>query len=123
MSMFNIPINRLHFIVCIKRANRKNRHNLYDKNLLVSIRNLKNTVTYNRDNSLICTTNYPVKTSAKAGIQFRNTGFRVKPGMTNKVKELVIHYIRMFQFFLRSESPYCLQKPRLSRRTWGPPEP
>jgi len=68
MSMFNIPINRLHFIVCIKRANRKNRHNLYDTNLLVSIRNLKNTVTYNRDNQLICTTNYPVKISAIAGM-------------------------------------------------------
>jgi hypothetical protein len=93
MSMFNIPINRLHFIVCIKRANRKNRHNLYDTNLLVSIRNLKNTVTYNRDNQLICTTNYPVKIFAKAGIQ-KNTGFPrimygaglVKPGMTNRLK-------------------------------------
>jgi len=68
MSMFNIPINRLHFIVCIKRANRKNRHNLYDTNLLVSIKNLKNTVTYNRDNQLICTTNYPVKIFAFAGM-------------------------------------------------------
>jgi hypothetical protein len=67
MSMFNIPINRLHFIVCIKRVNRKNRHNLYDKNLLVSIRNLKITVIYNRDNQLICTTNYPVKIFAEAG--------------------------------------------------------
>jgi hypothetical protein len=55
MSMFNIPINRLHFIVCIKRANRKNRHNLYDTNLPVSIRNLKITV-------------YPVKISAFAGM-------------------------------------------------------
>ena len=27
---------------------------------------------------------------AKAGIQFRNTGFRVKPGMTNKVKILLM---------------------------------
>jgi len=81
MSMPNIPINRIHFIVCIKRVNRKNRHNLYDTNLLVSIRNLKNTVTYNRDNSLICTTNYPVKISAKAGIQPGNTGFpRIKYG-------------------------------------------
>ena len=68
MSMPNIPINRIHFIVCIKRVNRKNRHNLYDTNLLVSIRNLKNTVTYNRDNQLICTTNYPVKISAFAGM-------------------------------------------------------
>jgi len=68
MSMFNIPINRLHFIVCIKRVNRKNRHNLYDTNLLVSIRNLKNTVTYNRDNQLTCTTNYPVKIFAFAGM-------------------------------------------------------
>jgi hypothetical protein len=68
MSMFNIPINRVHFIVSIKRPNRKNRHNLYDTNLLVSIRNLKNTVTYNRDNQLICTTNYPVKISAFAGM-------------------------------------------------------
>jgi len=68
MSMFNIPINRVHFIVSIKRVNRKNRHNLYDTNLLVSIRNLKNTVTYNRDNQLICTTNYPAKISAFAGM-------------------------------------------------------
>jgi len=68
MSMPNIPINRIHFIVCSKRVNRKNRHNLYDTNLLVSIRNLKNTVTYNRDNSLICTTNYPVKIFAWAGM-------------------------------------------------------
>ena len=29
---------------------------------------------------------------AKAGIQFRNTGFRVKPGMTIKVKGLLTHY-------------------------------
>jgi hypothetical protein len=69
MSMFNIPINRLHFIVCIKRANRKNRHHLYDTDLLVSIKNLKNTVIFNRDNQLICTTNYPVKISAMAGSQ------------------------------------------------------
>jgi hypothetical protein len=31
---------------------------------------------------------------AKAGIQFKNTGFRVKPGMTNKVKGLLTHYNR-----------------------------
>ena len=30
----------------------------------------------------------------KAGIQFRNTGFRVKPGMTNKAKGLLTHPIR-----------------------------
>ena len=29
---------------------------------------------------------------AKAGIQLKNTGFRVKPGMTNKGKRLVTHY-------------------------------
>ena len=29
---------------------------------------------------------------AKAGIQFKNTGFRVKPGMTIKVKELLTQY-------------------------------
>ena len=29
---------------------------------------------------------------AKAGIQIENTGFRVKPGMTNKGKELLTHY-------------------------------
>jgi len=82
MSMFNIPINRLHFIVCIKRVNRKNRHNLYDKNLLVSIRNLKNTVTYNRDNQLICTTNYPVKISAFAG----NPGFLLPDQVEDKFR-------------------------------------
>ena len=32
------------------------------------------------------------KISAKAGIQFINTGFRVKPGMTNKAKRFLIHY-------------------------------
>ena len=31
---------------------------------------------------------------AKAGIQFRNTGFRVKPGMTIKVKGLLAQYPR-----------------------------
>ena len=30
---------------------------------------------------------------AKAGIQFRNTGFRVKPGMKSRVKEFLTHYI------------------------------
>jgi hypothetical protein len=29
---------------------------------------------------------------AKAGIQFKNTGFQVKPGMTIKVKELLTQY-------------------------------
>jgi len=29
--------------------------------------------------------------SGEAGIQFRNTGFRVKPGMTNKATGLVTH--------------------------------
>jgi hypothetical protein len=29
---------------------------------------------------------------AKAGIQLRNTGFRVKPGMTNKRKRFLTHY-------------------------------
>jgi len=29
---------------------------------------------------------------AKAGIQFKNTGFRVKPGMTNKGKRFLTHY-------------------------------
>jgi len=32
---------------------------------------------------------------AKAGIQFRNTGFRVKPGMTIKVKGLLTQYARI----------------------------
>jgi hypothetical protein len=31
---------------------------------------------------------------AKAGIQLRNTGFRVKPGMTNKGEELLAPYTR-----------------------------
>jgi hypothetical protein len=31
---------------------------------------------------------------AKAGIQLANTGFRVKPGMTIKVKGLLTEYIR-----------------------------
>ncbi len=33
-----------------------------------------------------CKIMYRFKISAKAGIQLRNTGFRVKPGMTIKVK-------------------------------------
>ena len=32
---------------------------------------------------------------AKAGIQIENTGFRVKPGMTIKVKGLLTQYIRV----------------------------
>ena len=35
---------------------------------------------------------------AKAGIQFRNTGFRVKPGMTKKVKGLLTHYPNNLRF-------------------------
>ncbi|MDO9351096.1 MAG: hypothetical protein Q7U55_07655, partial [Deltaproteobacteria bacterium] len=35
---------------------------------------------------------------AKAGIQVRNTGFRVKPGMTIKVKELLTQYTRFRTF-------------------------
>jgi hypothetical protein len=31
---------------------------------------------------------------AKAGIQLRKTGFRVKPGMTIEVKRLMEHYTR-----------------------------
>jgi hypothetical protein len=33
---------------------------------------------------------------AKAGIQIANTGFRVKPGMTIKVKELLTQYPRYY---------------------------
>jgi hypothetical protein len=40
---------------------------------------------------------------AKAGIQFRNAGFRVKPGMTNKVKGLLTQYTRhLFMVLLLS---------------------
>ncbi len=35
---------------------------------------------------------YKAVIPAKAGIQLRNTGFRVKPGMTNKVKGLLTKY-------------------------------
>jgi len=35
---------------------------------------------------------------AKAGIQFANTGFRVKPGMTIIVKGLLTQYTRNFSF-------------------------
>ena len=31
---------------------------------------------------------------AKAGIQFKNSGFRVEPGMTNKVKGFLIYHTR-----------------------------
>jgi hypothetical protein len=36
--------------------------------------------------------NSEVVIPAKAGIQLRKTGFRVKPGMTNKEKEFMTHY-------------------------------
>ena len=36
---------------------------------------------------------------AKAGIQIENTGFRVKPGMTIKVKGLLTHYISCITYF------------------------
>jgi hypothetical protein len=42
---------------------------------------------------------------AKAGIQPRNTGFRVKPGMTNKGKRFLIHYTRKSSFFLLPNIP------------------
>jgi len=35
---------------------------------------------------------YQAVIPAKAGIQFRNPGFRVKPGMTIKVKGFLTHY-------------------------------
>jgi hypothetical protein len=31
---------------------------------------------------------------AKAETQSKNTGFRVKPGMTDKVKKFLVHYTR-----------------------------
>jgi hypothetical protein len=36
--------------------------------------------------------NSEVVIPAKAGIQLRKTGFLVKPGMTNKEKEFMIHH-------------------------------
>jgi hypothetical protein len=39
---------------------------------------------------------------AKAGIQPRNTGFWVKPGMTNKGKRFLKHYTNMVQGSQRS---------------------
>ncbi len=42
---------------------------------------------------------------AKAGIQIRNTGFRVKPGMTKKAKELLIHYTRKVLLWDQAPSP------------------
>jgi len=36
--------------------------------------------------------NSEVVIPAKAGIQFKNNGFRVKPGMTNKGKGFLSHY-------------------------------
>jgi hypothetical protein len=41
---------------------------------------------------------------AKAEIQLRNTGFRVKPGMTNKGKELMTHNTSD-----RKDSVWCLE--------------
>ena len=35
---------------------------------------------------------------AKAGIQIENTGFRVKPGMTIKVKRLLTQYTKVLSF-------------------------
>jgi hypothetical protein len=42
--------------------------------------------------------NSEVVIPAKAGIQPRNTGFRVKPGMTNKKKRELNHYTINFPF-------------------------
>jgi hypothetical protein len=36
---------------------------------------------------------------AEAGIQFRNVGFRVKPGMTIKVKGLLTQYTTILECF------------------------
>jgi hypothetical protein len=36
--------------------------------------------------------NSEVVIPAKAGIQLNNTGFRIKPGMTNKAKTFLNHY-------------------------------
>ena len=41
---------------------------------------------------------YQAVIPAKAGIQFRNPGFRVKPGMTIKVKGFLTHYTRFYPF-------------------------
>jgi hypothetical protein len=41
--------------------------------------------------TLLCV-NSEVVIPAKAGIQFKNNGFRVKPGMTNKGKGFLSHY-------------------------------
>ena len=43
---------------------------------------------------------------AKAGIQIENTGFRVKPGMTIKVKGLLTQYTSNFFCFL--PPAFCL---------------
>ena len=42
---------------------------------------------------------YEAVIPAKAGIQFRKTGFRVKPGMTIKVKGLLTQYTKLKAVF------------------------
>ena len=59
------------------------------------VSNMPNTFTRVFDNigskcKIICR----FKISAKAGIQIENNGFRVKPGMTIKVKGLLTQYTR-----------------------------
>jgi len=44
---------------------------------------------------------YQAVIPAKAGIQFRNPGFRVKPGMTIKVKGFLTHYTNELRLFLK----------------------
>jgi hypothetical protein len=45
---------------------------------------------------------------AKAGIQLRNTGFRVKPGMTIKVKGLLTQYISIMGILFELFNKGCI---------------
>ncbi len=40
---------------------------------------------------------------AKAGMQLKNTGFRVKPGMTDKGKGFTTHYTILFKDRMKSK--------------------
>ena len=58
---------------------------------------------------------------AKAGIQLRNTGFQVKPGMTNKGKRFLTQHTRIVEMerevYLHITDRYCQKFPNLALPT------
>ena len=69
MSMVNFPTNGLNQLYAPKGRIGTVIIYLNTKFPCINKKSKTQTVTYNCDNSLICTINYPIKISAKAGIQ------------------------------------------------------